>query len=509
MPLPLHQVLDHPCLAAADPLVLTGEDHMSRPVTWVHTSEVLNVADLLRGGELLLISGLALEEADEHERRRYVRSLVDRSVAGLAIETGPRFPVVPPEMIDEAGRLGLPLIELRRVVRFVDVSQSVNGQLIHESIRRVQLADQISHALAGALAAGADLTDLLNVLSAQTASDIDLLSLTGQVIASAKAPGGEVEPAPQDDSVRLPVTTGGATITVPVAMSGVTVALLALRPRPDADLVLLDVAQDRAPEVFALALMRTRPPSQFERDIRDLLTMIANVSPATDRYRDLVTRVGLANADPYVTVVARFDGLPTTASIEAALRRRHRRTLSQVHQGRYLAVVALGGTTLSRGRDEVLEDLKSTALPAGARIAVGPGARTPDLIIRCMREAISTLDIPGNESSTVIDSADLSVERLLLALDKPAVISEFIEEQLGSLLRADRARGSELVTTLTTYIRHWGRKTDTAAALHLQRQSLYQRLERIFDLLGELPAGSPRLGGLLIAAEFEAARKHL
>jgi PucR family transcriptional regulator, purine catabolism regulatory protein len=503
MPLPLRQVLDHPCLAAADPLVLAGEDHLSRPVTWVHTSEVLHVADLLRGGELLLIGGLALEEADEHERRRYVRSLMDRSVAGLAIETGPRFPVVPPEMIEEASRLGLPLIELRRVVRFVDVSQSVNGQLIHESIRRVQLADQISHALAGALAAGADLADLLKVLSAQTAADIDLLSLTGQVIVSAEAPGGEAEPASQDDSVR------GTTITVPVAMSGVTVALLALRPRPNADLVLLDVAQERAPEVFALALMRTRPPSQFERDVRDLLTMIANVSPATNRYRDLVTRVGFATAGPYVTVVARFDGLPTTAPIEAALRRHHRRTLSQVHQGRYLAVVGLGGTTLSRGRDEVLGDLKSTALPPGTRIAVGPGAGTPDLIIRCMGEAISTLDIPGNGSSAVIDSADLSVERLLLALDKPAVIDEFVEEQLGSLIRADRARGSELVTTLSAYIRHWGRKTDTAAALHLQRQSLYQRLERIFDLLGELPAGSPRLGGLLIAAEFEAARKHL
>ena len=101
------------------------------------------------------------------------------------------------------------------------------------------------------------------------------------------------------------------------------------------------------------------------------------------------------------------------------------------------------------------------------------------------------------------------MERLLLSLDKSAVISEFIEEQLGSLIRVDRARGSELLTTLNAYIRHWGRKTDTAAALHLQRQSLYQRLERIFDLLGELPAGSPRLGGLLIAAEFEAARKRL
>lgn len=174
-----------------------------------------------------------------------------------------------------------------------------------------------------------------------------------------------------------------------------------------------------------------------------------------------------------------------------------------------LAVVALGGTPLHRGRNEVLDHLRLAILPPGARLAVGPGARTPELITRCMREATAALDVLGAESSTIVDSADLSVERLLLALDRPSVIAEFIEEQLGSLIRTDRARGSELFSTLNAYIRHCGRKTDTAAALHLQRQTLYQRLDKLFDLVGEIPPGSPRLGGLILAAEFEAARRRV
>ena len=54
-----------------------------------------------------------------------------------------------------------------------------------------------------------------------------------------------------------------------------------------------------------------------------------------------------------------------------------------------------------------------------------------------------------------------------------------------------------------------GRKTDTAAALHLQRQSLYQRLDRIFDALGNPQPGSSRWGAVALAVELEAARRRV
>ncbi|WP_219417222.1 PucR family transcriptional regulator [Pseudonocardia nigra] len=498
MPLPLREVLDDPSLAAADPVVLAGGDRLSRTVSWVHTSEVLNIADLLRGGELLLVGGVALETADAHERRRYLRALAARSVAGLAIETGGRLPTVPDEMIDEAEALGLPLVELRRVVRFVEVTQAINGHLIHESVRRLQLADQISHALAEAMASGAGLPELMQVLSGRTGADTELVSLTGELIAAGFARGDE--PAGMHDHA----------VTAPVAIAGVTVAVLTLRPLPHTDLRLLDSARDRAPEVLSLALMRVRSPSHVERDVRDFLRMTVGGPTSRKRYADLAARLGVATAGPYVTVVAEFGGPAGSASIDAALRRRGRLTIAQVHEERYLAVVALGGTALSRGRRDVLTDLRSAALRPGAQVAVGPGAHDVDTIGRSMRESAAALDVLAARSlGTVVDAAELGVERLLLALGEPTVIDQFIDEQLGPLIELDRDRGSDLVDTLIAYVRHLGRKTDTAAALHLQRQSLYQRLEKIFAALGDAPSGSPQLGSLLVAAELEAARRRL
>jgi purine catabolism regulator len=82
------------------------------------------------------------------------RALSAPGVAGLAIETEYRLPSAPVEMVEDAERLGLPPVELRQVVPFVAVTEAINGLLVNESVRRLQLADRVSHALAAALAAG-------------------------------------------------------------------------------------------------------------------------------------------------------------------------------------------------------------------------------------------------------------------------------------------------------------------------------------------------------------------
>ena len=130
MPMPLREVLRDPTVVAAEPLVLAGRTRLGRLVTWVHTSEVLDIATLLRGGELLLVGGVSLATASPAQRVTYIQDLAERQVAGIAIETGGRLPTVPEEMVTEAERRHLPLIELRRVVRFVEVTQSILS-LIH------------------------------------------------------------------------------------------------------------------------------------------------------------------------------------------------------------------------------------------------------------------------------------------------------------------------------------------------------------------------------------------
>ncbi|MEO6020095.1 MAG: PucR family transcriptional regulator ligand-binding domain-containing protein, partial [Knoellia sp.] len=295
MPMPLREILKDATVLAAEPVVLAGRSRLGRLVTWVHTSEVLDIAALLRGGELLFVGGVSLATATRQQRVNYVQELASRGVAGIAIETGVRLPVVPAEMVQEAERLHLPLIELRKVVRFVEVTQSINGLLVNESVRRLQLADRVSHALSAGLADGAEVGQLLVILAAEVHADATLTAPNGDVIAEART-----------DSEGPVSTARDHPIVAPVSSAGVTVALLTLEPRPGADLLMLDAARDRAPEAVGLALLRSRPLSRVERDAHELLGLAGSGGRSPRRFVELATRLGINDHDAWVCTVARI-----------------------------------------------------------------------------------------------------------------------------------------------------------------------------------------------------------
>jgi len=493
MPIPLRDVLKDPTLAEAHPLVLAGTDKLDRPVTWVHTSEVLDIASLLRGGELLLVGGVSLATATTEQRRTYIRELAAVGAAGIALETGTSIPDVPVEMITEAAAVGLTLIALQRVVRFVEVTQAVNGQLVNESVRRLQLADQVGHALATELAQGGETADLLTVLAGETSSDCVLTSPTGQVIAEAGSAGvadGTVPSAP---------------VTCPITSAGVTVAVLTMTPRTGSDLLLLHAAADRAPEALGLSLLRARPLTRMERDTHEFLTLAGKDSRSPHRLSELADRLNIGRRPAFVSVIAHFDRQINTLALDEVLRRSDRRPIGRVSGDTFQAIVALGEGPLASARSALVADLTTTPLPPGTRVIVGPGTRNLAGITRCLQESTRTFDL-GGHNRVVIDASDYAVERLLTALKADThVVDAFIAEQIGDLLAGDTRL--ELFATLHAYLKNWANKTHAAAELHLQRQSLYQRLTKVLAALGDPPPDSARWPGIRVAVELEHARR--
>jgi purine catabolism regulator len=103
---------------------------------------------------------------------------------------------------------------------------------------------------------------------------------------------------------------------------------------------------------------------------------------------------------------------------------------------------------------------------------------------------------------------ELTLPQLLAGLDDRA-LRRLVEDALAPLTAWDAATGSDLVHTLAVHLRAGGSRTRTAAALHVHRQSLYQRLARIETLLGrpvDDPAGHEQLVVATTAAQLLHAR---
>jgi purine catabolism regulator len=76
-----------------------------------------------------------------------------------------------------------------------------------------------------------------------------------------------------------------------------------------------------------------------------------------------------------------------------------------------------------------------------------------------------------------------------------AELQRFTERRLAPVLEHDARRKNKLLPTLQALCEHGWHKADAARALHLQRQALYHRAERIERLLAaDLNDPSTRLG---------------
>ncbi|PAZ12060.1 transcriptional regulator [Streptomyces sp. SA15] len=394
--LTLREVLALDPVRAAEPELLAGEDALDRPVRWVHSSEVYEGANFLDGGELLLTNGFGLTDAEEADRRRYVRELAARDAAGLAVEVGRSLPSMPAEVTDEARRLGLPLLALHRVVPFVRITEAANRAIVARG-------------------------------------------LSGR---SVVRPWG-------DDH---------------------TAALLA---------DLADRAALNQPEVEARSALAGFHPGPGARLIGVSLHGTRDVT-TVDRAARLLGGAGVLRA---------------------------------AFPGDVLALLALSG---GRPGDPIrgVQDAFRTAAEPGLTVAVGHAVAAGSGWLRwsdTLRAARTTLELaltvpaaePGvPDGPLVTSSRALALERELTRGGVDANrerLAGLVQHALGPLLAWEAAHPSDLVRTLEVHLRHGCSPTRTAALLHIGRQSLYQRLERIESLLG-LEIGDPDLLGELLAA---------
>ncbi|MCD4851158.1 PucR family transcriptional regulator ligand-binding domain-containing protein [Arthrobacter sp. AK01] len=486
MSIVLGAALEYQSLKSADPRVLNDvPDALSRPVRWVHSSEVLDIAPLLSGGELLLSGGQALAGVTAERQANYVRELAARGIAALALETGPALPEVPAIMLEVAEAAGLPVIELRQVVPFVGVMQEINSLLVSESVEHLQHADQASHAMAAELAHGGGLDQLLAVLSERTGASARLVSPSGLTLGAAGGISG------MDD--------GGSVTVVDVPVRGVLTARLELVMPDGGDGGLARVAGERSVDILGLALMQRMPPGLKELAGIELMRAI-NSGSQRWQLQQLGPASGFPTDGAVAAVVIRSTGAGhLRPAVDALLRECVPHSASYAGNAELIALAALGDGAATRR--SLLDALRRLEVPAGSAVAVGPLGVGIDDAPWSLAEARRALDLdPG--TGGVVDADTLAVELLAQESLDPAAREGFVQRQLGAVLEHDRLKKSELLRTLTVWLDSGCNTAQAARGLHLERQSMHHRLQRIFDLCGGDPRGTGRLGALHLATKL-------
>ncbi|UKA70624.1 PucR family transcriptional regulator [Arthrobacter sp. FW306-06-A] len=528
----LGEILAHPALAAADPVIHPrGVAADSQPVRWVHSSEVLDIAPLLRGGELLLCGGITLATATPAKREEYVRELAQRGIAALAIETGGALPEIPADMLQKAEEFGLPVVELRKVVPFVGVMQAINSMLVSESVGHLQQADAATRAMASELAHGASLDKILAVLAGITGSAVKLTSPWGVTMGSAVPEGwssevsadgaaGAAEEGAADDGGSGPGgdanfsgTPAGRVLSVDIPVRGVLMGRLEVLVPEVADTALAQVAGERAVDILGLALLQHTPPGLHALAGAELMRAVLNSAPEW-RLEQLAPGAGFPTDSPAV-VAAIHAAAPQElrGAVESFLSSRRIPCAAYLDDAELVVMIGLPCTEPPGERRELLESLRGLEGDHDAVIAVGPPVGRVAEAAWSLAEARRALDVRQirrrNASArrrfparglVVVDAQDTAVESLALTGLDASARDAFVNRQLRAVLEHDAQRQSQLLETLQVWLDSGCNTAQSARELHLERQSMHHRLQRIFELCGGDPRGTGRLAALHLAA---------
>jgi PucR family transcriptional regulator, purine catabolism regulatory protein len=492
--------------------VVAASHRLDTPVRWVHAIEFADAARLLRGGELVLTTGIALPDEDSL-LDAYVAELAAVGVSALAVELGRKYTGgLPAGFVAAAEQHGLPLIVFDREVPFVEITEAVHARIIDDQLDQLRASTRLHEVFTDLAVAGAGPGEIVRQAALLAGRPVILEDLAHHVLAC--EPAG-ADPAALLDgfAARSRAVARGERTTYDepsgwlVTMAGARgedwgrVILVCGQPPGPGDAVLVE----RTATTLALARLLTRQHESLERQAHATLIgaivagAYADPEEAAARARALGVQV---TGRQLLTVVIRFrqeaGGLPAHARAgevadalaDACRRERIPALVGSLSEARVGALLSVDRTA---DADLVLAAVCSAARqrPAStdAVIGVGSAAASLDEARRSLLEAQQVADAAAQSSSAdrgrpYYRLADLRLRGLLHLLGDDARLATFVDRELGPLLAHDSAHGTGLGKVLAAYLAEGGNKAAAAERAHLARPTFYAKLRTIERILG-------------------------
>ncbi|PRX47112.1 purine catabolism regulator [Prauserella shujinwangii] len=512
------EVLALPVVRHGGPRVVAGAAGLDARVRWVHVAEVADIAHLLKGGELVLTTGIALPD-DDGALTKYVGELAGVGVSGLVVELVRHWSDrLPPALVHAADEHGLPLVTLSRETRYVTVTEAVNGLIVDAQVAELRAAEQVHETFTALTVSGAEPDVVLREVARLTGDAVVLETLAHEVLAydAAGADPGELLAGWQQRSrsVRLGERTGyhpatGWLVTIVGARGhdwGRLVVVCAETP-PRRHVVVVE----RAASALAVHHLLAREGDGLERQAhRAVLTeLLASPAPSAELVaRAAALRVPLTGRRLVGAAIRpRLGGEASpapAASTGPLLRELAEVTALATRRAKVTALVAAVDDTSVRAllslspqasADAVLSRLAREIRQARPSVAAGSTVVAAGTTVDSAAEAGRSLTEAGHVAAAALRRdtepgrgfhrlEDVRLRGLLHLLGDDDRVAAFAARELGPLLARDAATGSRLVQALRYFCEHGGNKSAAAAAAHTSRTAYYQQLARIEQVLG-------------------------
>lgn len=138
--------------------IIAGREGMQNQVSWVYYTEDISTVDFIRGGELIITTGLEIERLRKNtgnengnEMENYLVSLVKKlssvKASGLILNIGKYILSVPEKLVELCDELDFPLLTMPWEVHIIDVMQDYGKRIFETRTRNITLEKTLYNAI--------------------------------------------------------------------------------------------------------------------------------------------------------------------------------------------------------------------------------------------------------------------------------------------------------------------------------------------------------------------------
>ncbi|MHB1630477.1 MAG: PucR family transcriptional regulator [Bacilli bacterium] len=522
-PLRIQDVLMRPVFKGAQ--LLAGASGIDRPLRWIHILEVLEVRNMLRGGELVLTTGMGFSRSTE-DFRSYMEQLIEGKAVGLCMELGTAVKEVPPEILQIADAHGFPLIVFNFQVRFVDITQDVHSLILNRHHKLLDDMEHIARRLQQYTVGALGMQHILSFIREVTGHTV-LYFRNGQkpvVLPHARTgPAAIVKDFVEELHIDMDGMIEPTAFPIPAACAWTdrcetavaqTVFVVGI---PRATLVLLcnasqvneylmmvvdraasALAQDEFHRLAAQEQQLFHEQDWVEQLIRGERLQQSIVDPAAQngrekRYCSVIIHIsGLVMSVPgQFGEDWRSHQLPLSMLIRLPFVAAQFRPYLSLRRDAIIAVLEYDGShaNVKPGIAAAIEQLRAILRKNGVQnqgilVGVGREAGALSAVKHSYQEAATALAIRnGTSDASIFFYDEAGIYRWVALLGQDEQARQLANDDLQAVIEYDQKHHTNLFETLRAYLDCDRSKQQTADRLFIHRQTLYHRLEQIDQLL--------------------------
>nr|WP_236870934.1 PucR family transcriptional regulator ligand-binding domain-containing protein [Brevibacillus laterosporus] len=517
-----------------DAEVLGGREGLSNVIEGITIMEAPDIADWLKGGEMLLTSLYPIRNYTEEEQRDFVFRLADKGVSALMIKNH-RFVKKIPDAIVEAGeKTALPIIQIPQDIPYVDVLYPVMEELFNNQVMKLKYFIDVHDRFTALSLTDAGLESIITTLGELIGNPVALYDrnfVCMTATSSYTMPTVQMERNVEREKIvetKFPYYWMTAKITEPETKS-VEQIVVPIRTvnRIKVHLIITEVykrleeldfiAIENAATALSLELVKQFAVAEVEREFKnDIIDdLLAGKGQILETVYHRANLIGWDLDRSYAVLLFHVKEEFTSLSQKEmnkprSSRRLQTKTFTYLHEAirsqfgdgilrsRSDTIILLLPVDQQEGKGknwlaavkekarEIQGNIRAKAKDIVVQVGIGNVAETVMDISGRYQEAQDALDLGGTlyGSESVTAFAELGLFRLLCQFPDPAALTSFIPPSLSRLLESKNAIKNDLLHTLEVFLEHNQNAAKAAQDLFVHYKTVMYRLERIKEITG-------------------------